>query len=432
MLIGNLVLTRASVGDDDSALYSDGFVTNMAVTVRKPIASRVRGFLLEITAVIFWIYTLVHILVYDLDRLLESTLPPSFALLVRLKLLLFLALLSTAFIIAGKSRTALSCLYIACYPVWLILVKIPYFIWKQKSWIVAFSFINSFVSFFSSLKRNVIITTCYGFSVTTILVSSNPSVLWLGMSLALATLAASFALKFFAVFTTTPVFKLYGSLVAFIRDKIESSFSLEEELKLPVTTLNQQQLEKWHQKLNSSVLQNRLYLFAARKLSDYQNSGMNMVEEIFGAVLLFVLTTIVFSVANLALFKIDPKSFLLSNEADLFHFFYYGFNNFFYSSIPETIPVSIGSQILSMAERATALLLLAVFASLLVAARSQKSSHDLNNLIKSLEQQSKARELAIERDYKVKNIREAIQILETMKAGTTKFLLLLSADLDDN
>src|SRR5207237_4217836 len=98
-------------------------------------------------------------------------------------------------------------------------------------------------------------------------------------------------------------------------------------------SLDQKQLDKRTTNLQMSVMFNRVCLFAAKKLRQYQTSGFHAISGIVTILLLFVLTMFVFGAINYGLHKIDSSLFDLSTPATLFIFVYYIFNTLIFTSI---------------------------------------------------------------------------------------------------
>ena len=178
-----------------------------------------------------------------------------------------------------------------------------------------------------------------------------------------------------------------------------------------------------------SVLFNRVCLFAARKLRDYQNSGLNIVSYVLTILMLIVLTIFSFAAINYGLFKIDANLFGYSVAPTFFTFFYYSFNNLLFNSIREIAPTMPISQTASMIESFFALFLVVIFVSLLLSVRSQRHAEELNEVIKGIEGQGKDMEGFIKDEYKINSIDDAMAELEKLKAGMAKFIYKITESI---
>ena len=188
-------------------------------------------------------------------------------------------------------------------------------------------------------------------------------------------------------------------------------------------------MDKWTTSLQMSVLFNRICLFAAKKLRDYQSSGLNVVSYVLTILMLIVLTIFSFAVINYGLFKIDANLFGYSTTLNFFTFFYYSFNNLLFNSIIEISPNMPVSQTVSMIESFFALFLVVIFISLLFSIRSQRHTEELNDVIEVIKDQGKDMEGFIKDEYKINSIDDAIAELEKLKAGMTKFIYKITESL---
>jgi hypothetical protein len=181
--------------------------------------------------------------------------------------------------------------------------------------------------------------------------------------------------------------------------------------------------------LQTSVLFNRVCLFAAKKLRDYQNSGLNIIYYVLTILLLILITIFSFAVINFGLYKIDSAFFGFPDIPNFFTFFYYSFNNLLFNQIQELIAVGPISQTVSMIESFFALFLIVIFVSLLISVRGQKHTEELNEVIKGVEEQGSSMEGFIRDEYKINNIEDAMAELEKLKAGLTKFIFKITESI---
>jgi hypothetical protein len=111
----------------------------------------------ELVAVLFWSYALTKLFVFDIDVYLVTLAAPGFMWLLSYKLLIILGLLLLAMMVTRSGRLAFAVAYIALYPLIIAFWKIPKFVWKQKSWLLAFAILNSLIGFYRTFKRKFIL-----------------------------------------------------------------------------------------------------------------------------------------------------------------------------------------------------------------------------------------------------------------------------------
>src|SRR3989339_795405 len=68
------------------------------------------------------------------------------------KTFVIIIILLTLLLIVLRKNFLTWFLYVLFYPAIILFWKIPYFIFRQKSWALAFAVLNSIISFFKSLK----------------------------------------------------------------------------------------------------------------------------------------------------------------------------------------------------------------------------------------------------------------------------------------
>lgn len=192
---------------------------------------------------------------------------------------------------------------------------------------------------------------------------------------------------------------------------------------------SEKQLEKWSTNLQNTVLYNRILLFFAKKLKNYQNSNINFAYYVFVIVLLIFINICTFTFINMAIFKVDTANFSFDKIPSFFTFVYYSFNNLLSTPISELTAASTISQGLSMITTISAWFTAAIFIALIFSVKSKKHSDDLEKIIKEFTRQGMEIELFIKEEYKINNIQDALLELEKVKAIFIRFLYKISENI---
>jgi len=400
---------------------------------KKGVAIKFLATLREIIAALFWIYIISKIFIFDIDIWLVNKYLPSYSWLINFKFFILISAIAIVWLITKNKHISYWILYIVFYPVIVLFWKIPFFVFKQKSWIFAFALINAVISFLKSIKYNFIVFALFLASFAVIFGFSNRKLLWPAILVLFIILSIIYVRRFILVFKPSSIYQVYIKIFSATKNygsKQTTLFALDENIKdLPRENFDQKQLEKWTINLQTSVLFNRICLFAAKKLRDYQNSGLNIVSYILTILLLIILTVFSFAAINFGLFKINSGFFNYSAIPNFFTFFYYGFNNLVFNSIKEIAPIMPIAQIAFMLESFFALILVAIFISLLLSVRNQRHTEELNEVIKRIEAQGTEIEGFIKDEYKINSIEDAMAELEKLKAGLAKFIYKITESI---
>lgn len=384
----------------------------------------------EIIAAVFWLYVLVKLFIFDIDIVLVNKFLPGYAWFLSFKFFIFIGVITIIWLITKNKYMLSWSLYALFYPLIVLFWKIPFFVFKQRSWVFAFAFINAVISFFKSIKYNFVTSVIFLISLAVIFSFSNEKLLWTAAATLLVLLLITYVHRFILVFKPSSIFQVHIKIFSGIRKHGMPSFALDENIKnLPVESLDQKQLEKWTTSLQTSVLYNRVCLFAAKKLKDYQSSGLNIISYVLTILLLIALTVFSFAAINYGLYKINNNMFGFSAAPTFFIFFYYSFNNLLFNSIQEITPIMPISQTASIIESLFALFLVVIFVSLLLSVRGQRHSEELNEIIKKIKEEGKSMEQFIVDEYKLDSIEAAISELKRLKAGLVNFIYQLSKNI---
>ena len=385
---------------------------------------------LTIVFVVAWLYVIVKLFVFDIDQYVVGKYFPECLWLLNFKFFIFIGIIAIVWLQLGTTKFINLLFYGLFYPLIVFFWKIPYFIFKQRSWNLAFAFVNSIISFFLSFKRNFMFSVVYLISTAIILFGTDFKILGIASGLLLVIVFVAYFYNFVSVFKPSKIFKTYIKIFGWIRENQASSFKLDENIRtLPVASLDSVQLQKRVNNLQMSVLFNRICLFTGRKLRDYQNSGLDIVSNSLLILFLVILTVFSFAFINFGIFKINSDNYHFSSPPNFFIFFYYSFNNLFYASIPQLTPSLPISQMISMVESLLALVLVVIFVSMLISVRSRRLSEDLSEVIEVIESEGNVMETFIRKEYCLSTIDDAIAELEKSKSSFLKFIFTLSASI---
>jgi hypothetical protein len=408
--------------------------TNVQITpveiASSAIGVRLSAFGREALAMLFWVYVILKLFVYDFDAYLVTEYFPEEVWLLKFRLVILIGVIAVALLIFGKNRVGAWSLYIIAYPLIITFWKLPYFIYNRESWTLAFAIINSVLSFYRSLRYNVAVSAVCLTSLVIIFTSSNPTFLWIAATVLLGLLLLTYLNRFVVVFRPTGLFQLYTKAISVGRTQMESTYRLDENLRnLPVQRLTDEQLKKWTPKLEAAVLWNRLCLFMAKRLQDYHDSGLNFVSGVITMLALLLATVFSFAAINLALFKIEAANFETTGQPSFFTFFYYSFQTLLFNSIKEIAPATPISQTVSMIENLFAFILGAVLFALVLSVRSQRYSEEMKKIVAGIELEGERIESLIKDEYRIGSIEEAMAELQRLKAGLVQLLDFLTRNL---
>jgi len=397
-------------------------------SIKKNVFATIRMTIREILALMFWIYLVISILFFDIDNYLAQTVFSNCTWVIRYKFLVIISLVCIFWLFAKSSRVASWFFYILFYPFILLFWKIPSLAIKRKSWNFAFAIINSAISYFRNFKWNFLLGSIFLCASIILIKNTNKWLLWVSISFVLIYLFVCYIRKFIFVFSPSSIFRMHVKIFESIKKMgMKNSFTLTEDIKnLPVQSLNKEQLEKWTQSLQTSVLFNRLCLFFAKKLKNYQESGLNIASYVLSLLWLIILTVFSFSVLYYGCYKIYPEIFKIEDSHSFFTFFYFSFNNLLYNSISEVSPATPISQSLVMLQKFFSFFLVAIFISLFISVSQQKHTEELNKVIEGLHEEGKSMESFIQKEYNINDISAAIDQLGKLKAGFFNLIFQIS------
>jgi hypothetical protein len=342
---------------------------------------------------------------------------PQYLYLLDYKFFFLIGLIAFVLLIARDKKVIFGTLYIVFYPLILLFWKFPKFVLKQKNWVFAIAVINATIYFIKSIKYFLIYGAFFLISFVVVLNFSSKKLIWPAIIVTFVILIITLIHELFSVFKPSNVFQIYTKLFAWLC-KIgvkHSKDMFSSDVNKKVDALNVEQIKNRINSLQNLVLHNRICLFAAKRLNDYQNSGIIIISYLLTMLLLIIYSIISFSIINYGLFKIDANLYSITIKPSLFNFFYYSFNTILHSSISEIRAVMPLSQVTSMMELFVAFLIIIILISSLITYKNKKTTDAIGKVISEIEKEGKTIEALIQEEYKIIDINAAITELEQAK-----------------
>jgi len=385
---------------------------------------------LDMVAVLFWLYAIVKIFVFDIDVYVVSLASREFVWVLNYKLPILLGFILAAMLVSRRPMLGFTVAYIALYPLVILFWKLPRFVWKQQSWVFAFAILNSIIGFVRSFRRNFISGSLFLISAVLILSSGDQYILCGPPFIIFSLVVFAYVLAFVRAFKPSAVFQTYTKAFPVIR-KSEFLKVDESARNLPVDAMTEKQLELRTTGLQNVMLYNRACLLISKKLRDYQRSGANVASYILSLVALLLFTVISFALINYALYKINPTlyHFTYSKES-FFAFVYYSAGSMFYAA-NGLVPVGSLSQFVQLLQFLCALLLLLILVTVIFSLRNERYSTELGEVVVSLEKEGRAAEALLLSEFNLGSIDSAIEALQKAKAGMIGFIVYLTNNLGE-
>jgi hypothetical protein len=385
---------------------------------------------LDFTAILFWLYAIIKLFVFDVDVYLIARIGPEYVWLLNYKLLILLGSILLAMLVTRSFILGFAFTYIALYPFVFLFWKLPRFVWKQQSWLFAFAILNTAIGFVRSFRRDFIAGTLFLISTVLIMRSANQHVLGGSSLVIFSLLVFTYIRAFVRAFKPSAVFQTYTRVFPIIKRgnflKMEASAR-----NLPIEAMTASQLEQRTNGLQNILIYNRTCFLISKKLRDYQRSGANVASYILSLVILLLFAIMSFALINYALYKISPALYQFTYSKDsFFAFVYYSAGSMFYAA-NGLVPVEPLSQFVQLVQFLFSLLVLVILVTVIFSLRNERYSIELEEVIVSMETEGRAAEALLLSEFNLNSIDGAIEALQKAKAGLIGFIVYLTNNLGE-
>ncbi|MDP3149296.1 MAG: hypothetical protein Q8N83_09240 [Ignavibacteria bacterium] len=402
------------------------------ISEKKPKEAKWVVGLREIIGGILWSFLIVKIFFFDIDIFFINAINPSWVVILNYKFFINLGILSILWITLGNDKFLKLISTILFFPWILLFWRIPKIFWKSKSWIGVFASIGIVFTFFSTLKTNFMNFTVISFSVLVVWISYSQPLLIIAMIFLFLYLIYHYAKRFKYAFKPSHIFTIQSEVINRYWSNIKDYFKLAEDIKAAdFDNMSAIQKEKWCNNLQYLLIVNRLFFFITSKLRKFQKSRLNIIYYFVSMFFTLIVTVIIFSLQNFALFKIDPNSFNALPKGNFFFFIYYSFNTLFTNSINDFYPISDFARFLNSFETFFSFLFVAIVFFLFTTIIRDKHNEEITSVIETMTKKGHELEGLISVEYNMELL-QAIRLVEEIKGNLIQVIYYFTKNIDDD
>lgn len=390
-----------------------------------------RRVLKEVSAILLWVFLFVKFFVFDIDVYLVSAVGDEWMFLLKYKFFVILALGLLLWHCLG-TRGFLSWLFfVLVSPFLFILWRIPQVLLRSKSWVVVVGYFSAIISFFKSLKANLVLFGIISLSTVLILTQKNEQVLVACMLALGASLVWHYIKRFIDSFKPPELFGANAGTLKKIGEGLQMQYInnrlLTEKKK---NDMSEEEYKKYVGKLEQVVLFDRLWYFLASKLRDFRKSRTLMIFCFGKLIYTLVITIIFFAILNYAVYKINPGSFVTpSTSVGFIHFIYYSFNAIFTSNLIDFYPVGSLARLMNCMEIFFGFMIVVIIFFIITTVHKEKHTEELDRMIGLARTQGRELDALIHTEFDL-TVEEAITEIEKIKGSTLKLIYYLASRIE--
>lgn len=385
-------------------------------------SKKIKRLIRDIIFIMVWIGVIIKFLIVDWDVLLVEKYFPNFDWILNYKILGFVILI----FLTSKMKIwsiILNFLYFLFMPIIIIFGFIPFKIFSIGKWNGIISYINTIIIFFKHFRYKLIMVILYVLSLILIINQSNNVVLIICILFHIYCLSCLVKSIVKIAFFDSEIYAAYKKLVNLIKNRKESK---ESEEYLNIATIEElKENKEMLSMIESKVLINRLLLFSAKKLKDYNNSRTYLLQDIIIFIMTMIIGILSFTSINYGIFKINNFNFnfnIIGNNLNFIDFILYvisGANDYI-------APSTMLTKILEIIKGIIVFVFSALFVCTFLEGSKKKQKEELENIISYMESTAKEEEMKIVKKDLFEDMNSVISSLEQMKSSLIGIIIKIT------
>ncbi|MFI4919729.1 MAG: hypothetical protein ACHP65_09260 [Legionellales bacterium] len=337
----------------------------------------------EATAIVFWVYLVIKVAVFDIDVYIVGIYIPSFRWLLDLKLFILMAALSILWLILGNKKFSLYILFVIGYPLIMMFWKIPKLIFRNWSYTIVFT--PAVYDIVTSLRAYFISYVLAMLAVVCILTSKSKVTLILSMVILLSLLAMQLLLSVKKAYKST-VFTTISKGIRVLKDKIaDVSFlqAIADGAAKNTGTVEDTE-KKYDAKLSIYYMFHSGVEIVTDKIRGVLRSRKMDIYLISSWFWTVAITVIIFSFEYYALYKIDINAFAAPFTPRYLSFLGFSIGKMTPSTVSPMMPASMYAASLCYAEVLSSIVILIILLFTILTTARERYREDIENIIQEL------------------------------------------------
>lgn len=360
-----------------------------------------------------------------------NAISPELGFVVKYKFFAFLILCLLILLLRGTRNFLKLFAYFLFFPFLFLFWQIPMLLLQKNNWILVLGYLTIIISFFKSMKLNLIVFTTLSISLTVIITQEHKYILILMMFILGIYLSWYYVRCVIASFKTPNVLGIDTTRIK------ELSLSLNKQYidyKITGTNIKENMSEEEHKtyisKLEQVLFFNKMWYFVASKLRDFKNSKALLLYCFAKLFFTLCITIIIFALLNYSAYKIDHSSFATPTEIKGFlSFIYYSFNTIFTNNVVDFYPVTNFARFLNSAEIFFGFLILVILFFLTTTVLKEKHTEELDRISELAKVQGQELDKIIYSNFNL-TVDDAIQEIEKIKSSMFKMIYYFTSQID--
>jgi hypothetical protein len=373
----------------------------------------------ETIAVVVWLLAIMHLFVFDISTFISGA-DSAFADIFKYRLLIFLGIFATSWLLLGNRRFIVFFAYIIGYPFVLTLWMLPRAF--VRNWAVFIAFSPAAHAIVSTFRMNFALFTAALISIFVTCLPHSPALIATAMGFLGAYLVVHYARRLRIAFSPSTVFADVGQIVRKTWDQFYTS-----KMLMPPIDLDRDSPE-YKQKFATNLL--TVYMvatvlhFLGERLKEVVKS--RKLDLYFTASLLytFLLTAIVFGIEYFGLERLAPGSFSGLSDPTVLDFLGYSFSTLMTSDISPLKATSGVAQSLAYLQLFGSLLIIVLLVFVILTSIRERYRQDLDGVVDELAAASARAGNLLQANYDL-TIAAAEALLLRTQPLSTKWILQL-------
>lgn len=374
-----------------------------AVSIVKPIR--------ETLAFTLWTFICLKIFIFDIDLALVEFFAPQSKSFLTYMLFGIVGIITLLLLVLGTARVRSFVAYIVFYPLVIFVWIITEVIFHNWATVVVFS--PAIYSILTTLERRLIVGSFALLGAVVMVFSTNPILVGTAMLILFLVLCEGhYRKRFSSAFDPSSIFAdMRKYLKRLWQETFETSIAKQIQEEGAMDPASDNYRKKQFENLECLFMLDLAFYFAAVKLREVANNRKIDLYFILSLLYTFAFTVIVFALEYLALFTLDPGSFVMSQGTSYWLFLTFSFNTLMTADLGLIKPRTPAAILLVNVELFTGLLILIILVFVMLTIIRERYHEELGLVIEELGRRANAIETIMEEKYQISMTDTEAQIM---------------------
>jgi hypothetical protein len=391
--------------------------------------------ILDVVAMVTWSPTIIKLFIGDLDRTILSSVAPGALWVLDVRWFLVLAVAALLLLLLNGRTLGLSLGYVVCYPLVILLWKLPKSLIKRQSPLLAIALASVTFNLAARTRPFIYAVTLETLCGLIILTSGEHWLIWVAVTAFTIVLVWWLTVMAVDMFRTEALLRAQNRFIRWLLGFkiLEKVVTTDQPDQLSLKDWKIDDAKQYRDRAGAALIVRQILFYWAEAVTQYRRGPAVAVLNALVVAGMIAQIVVAFAFINYGIYVVDPAQYTAASSPDAATFLYYSAAAIYFGEVDNLVPIGTWAVIAKLSNGLIGSIgVLTIVASFLVSLRPARADAGATTAIRTLTRQADDLGAVIETQYRtnLNDLRDRLQLVEW--SGHSALVWLVSRSRPDH